>query len=312
MHKSITKTIMGLGLIIMISSNAHASSIANKAYLSGDYKKAFQIYLQEADKQDATTRYRLGWMYRNGKGVVQDDTQAVHYYTLAADNGNVDAQFYLGGMYGNEGDTKDDVKALHYLTLASNQGDQMAQFYLGSMYEHGNGVAQDDVKSIHYHTLAADHGLGASQYHLGEIYKEGKKVAQDYRKAVHYYTLAAEQGNGNAQLMLGVMYDEGLGIIQDGAKAVHYYTLAGEQAGSAEAINNLGTMYGKGNGVSKNLIIAHALFNLSSADSNQEATENRNLIAKNLSSKQINEAQALARNPEKLWALIAQTQKKKK
>jgi hypothetical protein len=38
-------------------------------------------------------------MYRDGKGVPQDDVEAVRWYRLAADQGHANAQYNLGVMY---------------------------------------------------------------------------------------------------------------------------------------------------------------------------------------------------------------------
>jgi TPR repeat protein len=90
------KSTIALGLIMMMSGSVYASDAADKAYDSGNYKEAFQLYMQEVDKQDATAQHRLGWMYDNGKGVTQDYSKAAHYYTLAANQGFDAAQKNLG------------------------------------------------------------------------------------------------------------------------------------------------------------------------------------------------------------------------
>ena len=41
----------------------------------------------------------LGSMYYHGHGVEQDDEQAVFWFRKAAEQGNADAQYYLGWIY---------------------------------------------------------------------------------------------------------------------------------------------------------------------------------------------------------------------
>jgi hypothetical protein len=60
------------------------------------------------------------------------------------------------------------------------------------------------------------------------------------------------------------------------------------------------------------MTIAHALLNLSAAGGCEEAVNDMDVAADKLTDAQMNQAQVLAQNPEKLWALISQTQKKKK
>ena len=40
-------------------------------------------------------------MYANGKGVIQDDQEAIKWYRLAVEQGFADAQYNLGWMYEN-------------------------------------------------------------------------------------------------------------------------------------------------------------------------------------------------------------------
>ena len=49
-------------------------------------------------------------MYYNGKGVPQDYKTAVKWYTLAAEQGNADAQVNLGDMYRKGDGVQQDYK----------------------------------------------------------------------------------------------------------------------------------------------------------------------------------------------------------
>ena len=44
-------------------------------------------------------------------------------------------------------------KAIHYFTLAANQNNPEAQFNLGFIYYEGKYIKRDINKSIHYYTL---------------------------------------------------------------------------------------------------------------------------------------------------------------
>ena len=60
----------------------------------------------------------------------------------------------------------------------------------------------------------------------------------------------AEQGLADAQFQLGLMYARSEGVTKDHVKAVKWFRMAAEQ-GHADAQNNLGAMYALGEGVSK-------------------------------------------------------------
>jgi tetratricopeptide (TPR) repeat protein len=86
---------------------------ADAAYVSQEYATAAPLYQQLTGSGLASAMNRLGYMYREGKGVARDDTQSVAWYRKAAENGDA---------------------------LGMNE--------LGWMYERGRGVAQDDAKRL--------------------------------------------------------------------------------------------------------------------------------------------------------------------
>ncbi len=50
----------------------------------------------QAEAGEAYAQATLGFMYRDGIGVPQDDAEAVRWYRLAADQGHAIAQYHLG------------------------------------------------------------------------------------------------------------------------------------------------------------------------------------------------------------------------
>ena len=89
-------------------------------------------------------------MYEQGRGGLQrDDTEAVRYYRLAADQGECVAQAKLGTMYEQgRGVPQDDTEAARYYLLAADQGDHYARHRLELMYrgdEHYYISSEDDT-----------------------------------------------------------------------------------------------------------------------------------------------------------------------
>ena len=104
--------------------------------------------VERAEAGDAFAQFSLGFRYDNGNGVPKDDTEALKWYRLAADQGFASAQFNLGVTYDNgEGVPEDDVEAVKWYRLAADQGYATAQFNLGLMYANGEGVLEDYVES---------------------------------------------------------------------------------------------------------------------------------------------------------------------
>ena len=105
-------------------------------------------------------RIDLGLMYQNGRGVPQNDKEAVDWFTKAAEQGFAGSQYSLGLMYGNgRGVPQDDKQAVHWYTKSAEQGFAEAQNNLGVMYANGRGVPQDDKEAVDLYTKAAKQGF---------------------------------------------------------------------------------------------------------------------------------------------------------
>ena len=83
---------------------------------------------QAAEQGNATAQFSLGFMYANGEGVPQDDSEAVRWFRLAAEQGDAAAQLNLGLMYANgEGVLKDSVLAHMWSNIAGANGNEVAR-----------------------------------------------------------------------------------------------------------------------------------------------------------------------------------------
>ena len=155
-----------------------------------------------SDRRKVFRRYRLGWESYVGRGgMPQDDTQAAHWYRLAADQGHAEAQFNLGWMHDQGlGVTQDYTQAVEWYRKAAEQGHVEAQANLGARYSMGRmGLPQDDEQAAHWLRKAAEQGHAEAQYTLGRMYANGEGVPQDYAQAAHWFRKAADQGNTWAQ-----------------------------------------------------------------------------------------------------------------
>ena len=177
------------------------------AYANRDYATAVSIYRLLADQGDAEAQSWLGLLYYDGEGVAQDYVEAVRWYRMAADQGHADAQHTLGLLYANgQGVAQDYAEAARWYKKAADQGYALAQNDLGLLYANGQGVAQSYAEAARWYRKAADQGYANAQFHLGFLYANGHGVAQDNAEAARWYRKAAEQGNADAQNNLGVLY----------------------------------------------------------------------------------------------------------
>jgi len=78
---------------------ADVADCCKQLYKNGEYEQAFPVCCEASEQGDSHAQFSLGKMYDFGKGVQQDDTEAVKWYLQAAEQGNAKAQFNLAVMY---------------------------------------------------------------------------------------------------------------------------------------------------------------------------------------------------------------------
>lgn len=109
------------------------------------------------NNKQATAQFHLGLCYAKGYGGLKvDKVQATKWYTQAAEQGYLDAQFNLALLYYRGDGVLQDYRAAHaWFIQAANQGDADAQHALGVMYYNGEGIPQDFVLAYLWFNIAA-------------------------------------------------------------------------------------------------------------------------------------------------------------
>lgn len=217
------------------------------------YKQiAFEWCLANQTNEDAELWCDLGHMYNSGRGIEQDEEQAVYWYRKAAEQGYAPGQLMLGEMYSEGlGIEQDDTQAVYWYRKAAEQGEGWGQWKLGYMYRKGRGVEQNAVQAVYWFRKAAEQGGANEQWMLGRMhsgmYSDGNGVEQDDAQAVYWYRKAAEQGSAYRQRVLGQMYKGGCGVEQNDEQAVYWYRKAAEQGDddAQEALRILGINWKK-------------------------------------------------------------------
>ena len=140
-----------------------------------------------------------GFMYHHRRGVDVNYKKAIEWYEKAAEQGDADAQNYLGSIHYNG---KNYKKAIEWYEIAAEQGDAHAQYNLGAIYQRGQGVERDYKKAAEWFEKAANHGHVDAQHIAGIMYYHGRGVDVNYKKAVEWFEKAAEQGHAKARRAL--------------------------------------------------------------------------------------------------------------
>ena len=89
--------------------------------------------------------------------------------------------------------------ALKELKPLAEQGDVNAQFYLALMYDDGDGVPEDAKEAVRWYQLAAEQGYASAQHNLGMMYRMGEGVIQDFVYAHMWSNIAASNGSSGAR-----------------------------------------------------------------------------------------------------------------
>ena len=143
----------------------------------------------------------------------------------------------------------------------------------------------------------AEQGNSDARNNLAWMYEQGNGVQQDFKEAMKWYRLAAEQGSARAAYSLGVLYYNGRGAPKSFENAMKWYRMAASQ-GDTKAQYNLGFMYANGEGVPKSLSHGYMWWLLASQAGEAAAWATLQDLSKTMTEKQIETAQAMARNCE--------------
>jgi len=93
---------------------------------------------------------------------------------------------------------KYDEAAMSF-SLAAQDGNAEAQFLLGKCYQDGTGVEQDFGKAAQWFKKAADQDHTEAQFLLGKCYQDGTGIERDIEKAEKWLEKAADRGHAEAK-----------------------------------------------------------------------------------------------------------------
>jgi hypothetical protein len=113
---------------------------AQQRYRAGDHAGAAVAARQAAEAGSLIATYEIGYMYENGDGVQQSETQAIRWFTVGAAKGCRECDRALGAHYEA---AEEFGTALTYYKRGAALGYPDASYDLARMYEYGLGVPLD-------------------------------------------------------------------------------------------------------------------------------------------------------------------------
>ena len=112
-----------------------------------------------------------------------------------AEQGHIDAQFYIGLLNTNQLiDQASQEQAVRWCLLAANNGHVDAQFNLDIKYDKGIGVEQSETEAFSWYFKAAKSGHPEAQFNLANTYRDGRGVEANMERAMTLYEAASFNG----------------------------------------------------------------------------------------------------------------------
>jgi len=158
----------------------------------------------QAEQGNALAQSYLGLRYESGLGVVKNETEAVRWYVLAADQGEGVAKDIVEALA-----KRGNQDALKWIFQAAKRGDVKAQYSLGVFYAFGSSAPQNFAEAYHWLLLAAEQGYVPAQFSLGRLYEgaEGNQV-----DAHAWFNIASARETSDDQT---VLRDDGVAVTRD-------------------------------------------------------------------------------------------------
>lgn len=158
-----------------------------------DMAHAFIWFEKAAAQNLPQAQWNLGELYATGlPGVEPDAKKATSLCKRAANAGFAPASATLGALFAR---AKKHDRAVQWWTLAAEQGDLESLFNLGQAHRLGMGVAKDETRAFELLLQAAEGGVAAAQSRIGLSYATGEGAALDPIEACKWFELAALRGD---------------------------------------------------------------------------------------------------------------------
>ncbi|MEH2527522.1 MULTISPECIES: tetratricopeptide repeat protein [unclassified Bradyrhizobium] len=162
-------------------------------------------------------QWKLGRMYADGNGVIQDDLRAFEYFSRIA---NAHAE-----------DSPSEPQA----TIVANAFVALGRYYLNGIPN--SKVKADADRAREMFSYAASYfGNADAQYDLARLYLKTPDASRDdFRYGARWLGLAAQKGQHQAQAMLGQMLFNGDRLPRQPARGLMWLTLARDNAAPDES-----------------------------------------------------------------------------
>lgn len=144
----------------MEENHEHLLAQAEELFDAERYSEALTHYRKLAEAGHRRAQLMTGWIYHHGLGLQENIEEARTWYSRAASQGSMEAQFNLGVLCMKQGDF---ASGRDWYQKAAAQGYLPARYRLAWSYESGSGTAVDKEKAFNLFEEASQKGHLLSQ-----------------------------------------------------------------------------------------------------------------------------------------------------
>lgn len=172
--------------------------------------QTIQELKRQAETNDPAALWNVGCAYYNGtNGVSVNYTEALKWYTLAANSGYVDAMKFVSDMYYHgQGTEENHTYALEWAKKAAIAGDIDSQRNTALLYYKGDGTEKNLEEAFYWQKKVAENKQAQKEelFRFGIFFLNGIGCTQNFDEAIRWFKKAADSGYTQAYSALGDVY----------------------------------------------------------------------------------------------------------
>eukprot|EP01088_Endostelium_zonatum_P016929 TRINITY_DN4783_c0_g1_i1.p1 TRINITY_DN4783_c0_g1~~TRINITY_DN4783_c0_g1_i1.p1 ORF type:complete len:355 (+),score=81.67 TRINITY_DN4783_c0_g1_i1:1-1065(+) len=266
------KVVQGIRFKTRFERNLNAAQIQKDENLQKT--GGWEYYLKQAESGDVLAQKQVAECYFFGQLVEKNVSEALKWYTAAAEQGDLQSQEWLGFYHSISSSESNQSEANKWLTKAAAKSAR-AQILLGDRYLTGEGSTEKNPQTaLSWYLKAAEQGDSVeAAIKLADLYIQGEGFPKDWTKAKNWL-LRVGPRQPAGYIILGDLYQiGGNGLKKNYFESFNNYERAAE-AGSSDGMYNIGVMFLKGQGVDKNAEHAFKWFEKAANKGNKAAQSN--------------------------------------
>ena len=159
-------------LMIRVKANDPVAlcRMAGKCYDEGDYDAAFEYFTKAAELGHSKAHFKLGMMYRNGRGVEKDEEKVVYHWEKAAIGGHPEARHNLACIEEENGNIE---RAVKHFVIAAKLGLKESMKVLWAMFKDGCIISKEELDAtLRTHHAAIDATKSPQRKIAEELFRE--------------------------------------------------------------------------------------------------------------------------------------------